>query len=203
MLVRSLPRALSTYVLSPRAYPGPVSPTGILRTRGLHTVPTRGPANAMDLVRSIPGRGRRSITSWGSSSASALRATSSSSKTSLTFAPAMASCARGGVVPPTPRCATAWGSRQWTRCATIFCLSASCRMRARAHPTSTSTSKPADEKRSSSTCTTRLGGIVRLRLRTSSRIARALRSATLHGLWATPQVRPRPGLRAGERPPNL
>ena len=34
-------------------------------------------------------------------------------------------------------------------------------------------------------------------------ITYARQSATLHGLWATPQVRPRPGLRAGERSPNL
>ena len=196
---RSQPRALSTCASSPRACRAPRSPTGTPRTAGSRTAPTRARACATDHAHTTPGHGRRSSTNWGSSSASALRATSSSSKTSSTFAPATGSCARGGAAPPTQRCAIAWESQRSTRCATTCCSSDFYPMRARGHRISMSISRRVVEKRSSSTSTTRLGGIARPRSRTSSRTARAQRSAMSHAPSDTRPVRPQPGPRAGEK----
>ena len=196
---RSQPRALSTCVSSPRACHVPRFPTGTPPTAGSHTVPTRARACATDHARTTPGHGRRSSTNWGSSSASALRATSSSSRRSSTFAPATGSSARAGGAPPTRRCAFAWESQRWTRCATTCCSSDFYPMRARGRRISTSILRRVVAKRSSSTSTTRLGGIAPLRSRTSSRTARAQRSAMSHVPSATPLVRPQLGPKAGER----
>ena len=196
---RSQLRALSTCVSSPRAYLVPGFPTGTLRTAGSRTAPTRARACATARERTTPGRGRRLIVNWGSSSALALRATSSSSRRSLIFAPATGSSARAGGAPPTRRCAIAWGSRRWTRCATTCYSSDSYPMRARVRRISTSISRRVVEKRSSSTSTTRLGGIARLRSRTSLRTARAQRSAMSHAPSDTRPARRQPGPRAGER----
>ena len=113
--------------------------------------------------------------------------------------PVAESFVRVGGAPPTQRCAIAWGSRRWTRCATTCCSSDFYPMRARGRRISTSTSKPAAEKRSSSTFTTRLGGIARPRSRMSSRTVRAQRSATSRAPSDTRPARPQPGPRAGER----
>ena len=113
----------------------------------------------------------------------------------------MESFARGEAALRTRRCATAWGSRRWTRCATTCCSSDSSRMRVQGRRTSTSTLRRAVEKKSSNTCTTRSGAIAQPRSRTSSRTDRARRSAMSRVPSGTLPARRQPGPRAGERCP--